>query len=333
MFRVLRSIKLAVVLITLLVLFAVIGGTLVQKAPAATYFEMLPPWAAKMMLFLELDRVFTSPLFLTVSGLFLINLTACSFHRLRRELRKPTEKGKKHFGPDLLHLGLIVLLIGGVITAVFRGETTVFLAKGESVKLPKELELTLLEFRAFSYNDNRPKDWISTVSVERGGKAVLPSKEIEVNHPLRIAGYTIYQSSYDTRTTAFFTHNSNAFHIRGGETLSLPRGEGKLFFMALAGQEKKATEKTKDQSQPATPSLTGVFLHEKGEERNIHRIEKGESIGDFTLSGIEQEETTGLKVVRDPGYPVVLIGVLVIGLGLFLTYYGKIGKAILKEDR
>jgi cytochrome c biogenesis protein ResB len=326
----LRSIKLAVILISLLVVLAVIGGTLVQHAPDSTYFDALPDRLARLVLLFGFDRVFSSPLFLTVSGLFLINLSACTFHRLRKELRKGWKEGKSRFGPDLLHLGLIVLLIGGLITAVFRGDTTIFLAEEESVELPKDIHLTLLEFRAFSYEDNRPKDWISTVEVKREGELFLAKRDIEVNRPLRIAGYTIYQSSYGMRTTAFFTDGSNSFRIRGGESLVLPGGRDRLFFMALAGSE----EESEEEGQRETPasSLTGLFVLEKGDEKTVHRVSEGEKIEGYTLSRMEQDRTTGLKIARDPGYPVVLIGILVVGCGLFLTYYGKIKKTITRED-
>lgn len=43
----------------------------------------------------------------------------------------------------------------------------------------------------------RPKDFISKVTVLKGGKEII-SADIRVNEPLRFGGYTFFQSSYDT---------------------------------------------------------------------------------------------------------------------------------------
>jgi len=50
----------------------------------------------------------------------------------------------------------------------------------------------------FIYNwvGRRPKDFISKVTILKGGKALM-SKDIRVNEPLHFGGYTFFQSSYD----------------------------------------------------------------------------------------------------------------------------------------
>lgn len=48
----------------------------------------------------------------------------------------------------------------------------------------------------------RPKDFISKVTVLKGGKEIM-SADVRVNGPLRFGGYTFFQSSYDTESLSW----------------------------------------------------------------------------------------------------------------------------------
>ena len=166
LYNALRSVKLAVVLLVLLALFAIAGGGIIPQGKAASYYiEHFSGAGSRIILALALDHVFSSFLFLLISAIFAINLTVCTFHRLTNELFKPREK-RRH-GPDLLHIGLIILLFGGILTSRSRTETFINLRKGDSARLPGGAKVVLVDLKYEQYPDGRPKSWESTVAIDK----------------------------------------------------------------------------------------------------------------------------------------------------------------------
>ena len=173
LYNALRSVKLAVVLLVLLALFAIAGGIIPQGKAASYYIEHFSRSGSRIILALALDHVFSSFLFLLVSAIFAINLTVCTFHRLTSEFFKPREK-RRH-GPDLLHIGLIILLFGGILTSRSRTETFINLRKGDSARLPGGAKLVLVDLKYEQYPDGRPKSWESTVAIDKNPPPEVPA--------------------------------------------------------------------------------------------------------------------------------------------------------------
>ena len=55
------------------------------------------------------------------------------------------------------------------------------------------------------------------------------------------------------------------------------------------------------------------------------KLFKSDKIDIYTITRIESRMSTGLQIVNDPGYYTVLIGLILLTIGLFLTYYQKLG--------
>lgn len=163
----LRSIKLAVVLILVIIVLALFGSTM--------------------------ENFFSTPLFLFPVGFFFLNLSVCTFHRIRSRIKSGA---KKRFGPDILHIGLLVMIIGGVISATGRQEGGAWLSAGDRIDVPGDYTLILEDFRFLKYENGSPRDWISTVTVEKEGKILFEHRDIEVNKPLKLGNVKIYQASY-----------------------------------------------------------------------------------------------------------------------------------------
>lgn len=235
-FRFLRSIRLSVGLILLLVILIVIGGIIPQRR-SDEFYRLSFPGVSRIIIGGGLARIFTSPLFFAAAGLFFINLMSCSAYRFLKQLRRPS--GRKH-SPDVIHAGIIILFIGGILTLAGRREAMAFLAPGEGFGVPGGYRIEVIDLAFEKYPDGRPKDWISTVAVYLNGDLHTPRYGIEVNKPLKLGSYRIYQAA---------------------------------------------------------------FSRERG--------------------------LTGLKVVYDPGFIVIIIGGILAGGGLFATYIIR----ILQEDR
>lgn len=186
------SIKLASVLIALIALGCVVATLLPQDLPAADYAARYGQALGGFLVRSGLARYFRSPLFVIPSFAFFANLSACSVQRLLRELRK---KGKRRHGPDLLHLGLILLVVGAMLSASGRKEYSVALAPGESALLPDGRVLRLDDFDYEAYEDGRPREWTSMMTVLRDGRPEIEARALRVNRPLRLGAISLYQAS------------------------------------------------------------------------------------------------------------------------------------------
>jgi cytochrome c biogenesis protein len=193
LFAALRSLKLTVALVSYLVIASAVSTFIPQAQPAAHYRHFYPPALAEFILASGFDHFFSSFFFLAPSCCFFINLAACTLYRFARELKK---KAGKNFGPDILHGGLLLLIVFAFLGVFNRMEGSITLAPGESALLPGGDTLRLENFEFIKYPDGRPRAWISTVTVLSGNKALLQSYPLEVNHPVKLKGLTLYQWSY-----------------------------------------------------------------------------------------------------------------------------------------
>jgi cytochrome c biogenesis protein len=101
------------------------------------------------------------------------------------------------FGSDAVHLGLLVILAGGIISGATSIRTDIALAEGETKSAPKaDFAVRLDKFTTEYYPDGSVKAWKSDLTVlEADNKPVL-SRTVAVNHPLTYKGYSFYQTSY-----------------------------------------------------------------------------------------------------------------------------------------
>lgn len=100
------------------------------------------------------------------------------------------------FGSDFVHLGLLVIIAGGIITAAGGFRTDLVLGEGAVVEVPKaDFGVRLDRFETETYADGSVKDWKSTLAVIENGREAR-SQVVEVNHPLVYGGFSFYQSAY-----------------------------------------------------------------------------------------------------------------------------------------
>ncbi len=189
---VLTSIKTAFVLILLLALIAIPATLIPQHRTRADYIEMYGEKGAGIINVLHMGEFFSSAIFLIPVGLFSLNLAACTVKRFMNQLRGR----RRNFAPDIIHVGLLVLIAGGAFSSLSKEEGVFFLAPGETLELPGQYSISLLDFKIEQYPNGRVKDWISYIKVYSSGDIIRISYPLEVNRPLRLGGYRLYQYSY-----------------------------------------------------------------------------------------------------------------------------------------
>ena len=308
----LRSVKLAIVLLAILVLLAIVGGVVPQGKPVDFYPAQFGGSIGKLIVLLGFNRVFSSIVFLITTALFAVNLTVCTFHRLTQELGKSWKK-RRH-GPDILHVGILILLFGAVLTARTRTENIIELQEGQSSALPDGSTLTLTAFNFETYPDGRPKTWVSTVTV---GTHTQTQRQIKVNAPLREHGYSIYQKYWKNESEVVLL-DPTGMEITLQQGMRQPTTGGFVFFMAIN------TDENPSQTQSPASLLAGanqnnpVFLVEDRGKRLVVKANEGDKVGPFIYKGTIEKSISGLSVVSDKGYPYVVAGFVLVAIGVFL---------------
>ncbi len=306
LFRFLKSVKLAAGLIAWLAATGILATLVPQGREAGFYLETWPGLGGRLLVGSGFSHFFTSVLFLVPAGLFFVNLAVCTVDRLLRELRRPA---RRRHGPDILHLGLLVLVVGAVLSFAGRQTGSVRLAKGDRVEMPGGRLLVLDDFSYTAYEDGRPRDWTSTVRVVRDGADEVRPFPIRVNHPLRLGRMSIYQVSHSVESLLAVTDPAGREHLLAqGEEAS--HGGAVLLFMAPTGEEGRA-----------------VVRIEGDGGSEVLRLAAGGTAGGFTVQGFRDVDLTGLSAVIDPGWPVVLAALALVLVGLAATFIRKIGDA------
>ncbi len=310
LFRFFRSVKLAIVLILIITFTSVIATLIPQNREIAFYTEDFNKIISWLILTTGFDNFFKSFIFIVPSFLFFINLTVCTADRLTGRLKR---KAKKRFGPDILHFGLLLLIIGGLITFTIRQEAFVRMSVGDEVNLTEGYTLTLKNFDFLKYESGRPKDWISTVELRKDGEIIHEAFPIEVNNPLKAGNKNIYQMSYTVDNVLYISDpDGNEYKLAPGQFIPVGE-EGMVFRDVIPDPSGKEDFK----------AIFDRWVDHKVTERKSLSI--SDTIDIYTITGMDTHMTSGLQIVDDPGYYIVLIGLILLTIGLFLTYYQKLG--------
>jgi len=127
LYRFFRSVRLAVVLLLVLTLLSLLSTFVPQGRPDQFYTARYSPFVSGLITGSGMGRFFSSILFLAPVFLFTVNLGVCAVDRFVKRTRAGA---KKRYGPDFLHVGLLILIAGGIVTSFARQEKVVWMAEG-----------------------------------------------------------------------------------------------------------------------------------------------------------------------------------------------------------
>ena len=289
------------VLILIIAVLSILSTLIPQQRDAAFYFHNYGSFGAGMILWLGFDEFFRSIPFVLPVGLFFINLTVCTVDRLVNRRRR---EARRRHGPDLIHLGLLLLIIGAMFSAFGRREGLVYMGKDDEIRLPGRYVLRLVSCEYVEYEDGRPKDWISTVQVLHDGREAISAYAIEVNKPLRIGGIRVYQNSFAREDRAVLEdEQGQASTISNGQGFE---AEGAMLVFRRIDGESAVFERWEQHTRTA-----------------VSRLELGDTIGKYRLTELESRDVTGLKAVKDPGFIPVVAALIIVAAGLGLTLIQK----------
>lgn len=242
--------------------------------------------------FLNQPELFRSVFFLLPSALFALSLLTCTVDSLVRRPRRPLT-GYAH---DVIHVGVLILILGGALTLLLSQEDRVTLQVGERATVRGEWEIELTDSVRTETN------WESTLEVRREGVSVA-TEVLSVNNPVTVGGARLLQDTWGERPALILANAQ-------GQRFAMLPGEG------LASQDTSIVlEEAED-----TPLGVRFARFENSERTGDVAIERGVEIAGLTVVGAERRVQSGIQVVYDPGAPVALVGAifLVTGLGLYV---------------
>ncbi len=246
------------------------------------------------------------------------------------------------FGSDFVHLGLIVILAGGILSGLSGRRQYLSLSEGQSAPpFPAGFSVRLDKFETEMYPQGGVKAWKSTVTVVENGRDVL-TRVVAVNRPLSYRGLNLYQSSYGWDWTkpklevwvkkksdpAFLKKLS----LRPGEKATIAPGveAGVERFVPdfIIGADRQVESRSDQPNNPAA-----LIEIARGPERlfsgwvfanypDFGGMHSGPE-ADFAveLKDARAPEFSVLEAASDPGAGLIWVGSVLLMAGLFLAFY------------
>lgn len=305
-------------LVLLLVLAAVLLGSLVPQGLQAEYYqELYGDFLGKLFLGLGLDDIFRTRGFIGLGVILFLQVLVCTCRRfltLRRGMRTAAA------GSLLLHAGLM-LFLGSVGISLWWGRTAMLEApEGRPVSLdivglPVEIRLDRFTID-YEPGGRAVRQYRSEVALLREGAEVRRAG-VEVNSPLQYEDLKVYQMSFgwliEGSVRVLPEGRAQPFSVRNGDWLpeSLT-GKTRLRLGVLHDPDREAGGR---------PELAFAGISASGTRLGGAGV-PGET---FVAGGLEIKTESlrrysGLQVKRDPGVPGIFCG-LALGLaGLILRY-------------
>ncbi|MBI2071224.1 MAG: cytochrome c biogenesis protein ResB [Elusimicrobia bacterium] len=356
----LRSVRFNVALIAVLAaLFAL--GTLIPQEGKVPHeveqfiasHERLGPLLLKMGLF----HLYHTPLIMGLLGLLGFNIWICrvwpQLKDLIFEISNWRSRGKFNFprakwGSLVNHIGLVIVLSGSLIKGIWGFEEFLMILPGQDRAMARfpASTVSLFDFTVDFYpGTTTPRVFASDIQVAAGGRVkrqtLRVNEPLSLHHLMPLAPVRLYQASWGA--TGMF--NSAELELSTATRIALRMNAperipetpfsvtGRSMMPDFAVMGNRADTKSLDWKEPA---LSVVFDHQGVASNPIWLLLKRPGVAfeelpdgslrsapppPFRLASIDPVLFSGIQIAYDPGFPVVMLGVLFImaGFGLYLS--------------
>ena len=244
----------------------------------------------------------------------------------------------RHLGNLIFHVGLLVITVGGVVGSRMGSSEMLYGKTGDTLPISGSgATLRIDDFRILMTGRMQVSDYVTTVTVFDTSGAEAESAEIEVNHPLRYRGTSIYQSSYymaedefewarimvsapDTTVPAMLTLKQGVAETVPGTELTVTAGRFLPDFRMIEREPRSvsgvmnnpALEIILDGPDGRTIGWTFLMFPDFGT--------KFKRLDSVVFEDIEPVYYTGLEFSRNPGAPLFMAGMILGAAGLLLLY-------------
>jgi len=255
------------------------------------------------------------------------------------------ERGRfSRFGVWIVHVSLLVVLGGGIVGRLTAFEGMAFVPQGGEVdamtvrtpdgtQTKRKLGFIVRcdDFRLKEFEPGRPKAFESDLRVferlpDGSAGAELNRDTIMVKHPLRHAGLTLYQASYQQLDEGMRARiavidkasgTSRPLLVSAGETIDAAEG---LSYQVVEYREDygrlgPAVEVVRNDG--GRQSSFWVFAKAPPDYDRSNRDDRFA----FTFSELRASYATGLQIARDPSTPIVYLGCFLLFAGAGIAFY------------
>lgn len=248
----------------------------------------------------------------------------------------------KDIGSLIFHLSIVILFIGGIIGAKYGYSLSKDIRNGQIISIPDRSFLLRSDWFKLELNDDgSPKDFKTKLSVlSPKDSSLILEKVIEVNAPLSYEGIMFYQSSYGQDNTI----SGVSVHIMGPgladsgftgtiayETITnIPNSDltvtiGNYLPDFIIDMESRIAGSRSD--QPNNPAVKIVLT--RGNDTlynhwafakfpNQHATDEAYKI---MATEFGTSFYTGIQIRKNPGVPLIWIGILLMTAGIFAVFY------------
>ena len=244
-------------------------------------------------------------------------------------------------GPIIVHLGMLIVLAGGlwgIFTGFFAQE---IIASGNTFKIQNIIESGPLSSSQIpddwsvrvnrfwiDYTENGDIDqFYSDLSVIGDAGEELKRDTIYVNHPLRYDGVTLYQTNWSIAGVRVQLNNSPIFQIPVAKLDTL--GVGDIWGTWIP---------TKPDMSSGVSMLikdlqgTALIYNQQGELTSAIRIGQSIDIDGINIKLLNIIGSTGLQIKADPGVPIVYTGFALLMIGVVMSYFSHSQIWALEQD-
>jgi cytochrome c biogenesis protein len=261
------------------------------------------------------------------------------------------------FGSDVVHLGLLIILLGGIFSGIWGIRRDLTLSEGDILPIAEsDFSLRLDKFATEYWPNGSIRDWKSTITVIEN-ETDLFNKVIEVNHPLSYKGFVFYQSSYgwdweDPILQVWTKKKSDpAFlekrSLRIGQKVMLSDETTEILvthFLPdfVIGENNVATSRSRSPNNPAIliegwrgeGKVFSSWVFAKFPDfSQMHEGQETDYI--FELKDFTAPQYSGIQMAHDPGVNLIWVGCAFLMLGLMLAFFWppREIRIILEEDQ
>lgn len=227
-------------------------------------------------------------------------------------------------GPVFVHLSIILLMIGCLISATTNFCAQEMITKGEIShiqnivhsgpfnKLPTNIILEITNFTIIYYPDNSIKQFKSTVRLLDNNYQEQITREILVNKPLKFQGMTVYQTDWEVQGIRL--------QLNEREILQIPlkpifQDKTVSWFCTVKYHKNDGIILLLSNLHDIVKCYTnnGDFISDIPAKQNV-------SVQDLPIKIIDIISSTGLEVKKDTGIPIIFFSFLILMISSSVSY-------------
>lgn len=234
----------------------------------------------------------------------------------------------------LTHLGLILFLAGGAVTAAFGFETVIFVGEGQTapvqaVGTPGNLLVKNISFEAPRRENGAFADFRTDLAVYQDGQQIA-RKTIRVNDPLEVQGFYFHQNTFGPSADIDVRDADGRLVWTGpvilaGEVAGLSQGfltipgspVGMLLFLQADSAGRPLLAMTGLGPSTADGSSGIIFNVRLG----VGATSDPADTAGYAVTWTRPGEWTGMVVKNDPGAPIIWVAFGSLIVGLMLSFY------------